>query len=74
MYELWFPRETQNGKTMLLVSKSADNLLNDNVRSHFLQMGEIEEIAFSKNGKPAGRYFYSVAKGYRSSGPAVDKP
>jgi len=74
MYDLWFPKESQNGKTMLLVSKSADNLLNDNVRSHFIQMGEIKEIPFSRNGKPAGRYFYSVARGYRSSNPAMDKP
>jgi hypothetical protein len=66
MYQYWFPMSEQNNKTMLLVSRSIDNLTSDNVRSRVQQMGDIKEIKFWKNDRLAGRYYYSLVKGYQS--------
>jgi dolichol-phosphate mannosyltransferase len=66
MYQYWFPMSEQNNKTMLLVSRSIDNLTSDNVRSRVQQMGDIKEIKLWKNGRLAGRYYYSLVKGYQS--------
>ena len=65
MYEYWFPSEKQNTKTLLLVSRSSANLTSDDVRSRVRQAGDIKEIALSKNGKPVGRYYYRLVKGYQ---------
>jgi dolichol-phosphate mannosyltransferase len=69
MYEYWFPKGEQNNKTMLLVSRSIDNLTSDQVRSRVRQMGDIKEIKLWKNGRPAGRYYYSLVNGYQSQQP-----
>lgn len=69
MYEYWFPIDEQNNKTMLLVSRGIDNMTSDNVRSRVRQMGDVKEIKLSKNGKPAGHYYYSLVKGYQSKQP-----
>ena len=66
MYEYWFPIEEQKNKTLLLVSKSIANLTSDHVRSRVRQVGDIKEITLSKNGRPAGRYYYSLVKGYQN--------
>ncbi len=66
MYQYWFPMSEQNNKTMLLVSRSIDNLTSDNVRSRVQQMGDIKEIKLWKNDRLAGRYYYSLVKGYQS--------
>lgn len=69
MYEYWFPIGEQNNKTMLLVSRGIDNMTSDSVRSRVRQIGDVKEITLSKNGKPAGRYYYSLVKGYQSKQP-----
>jgi dolichol-phosphate mannosyltransferase len=69
MYEYWFPKDGQNNKTMLLVSRGIANLTGDNIRSRVRQMGDIKEIALSKNGRPAGHYCYALVKGYSSTQP-----
>ncbi|MDS4019388.1 MAG: glycosyltransferase family 39 protein [Candidatus Competibacter sp.] len=69
MYEYWFPIGEQNDKTLLLVSRGIDNMTSDNVRSRVRQMGDVKEIKLSKNGKPAGHYYYSLVKGYQSKQP-----
>lgn len=77
MYEFWFPRDEQKYRTMLLVSKSRGNLTGDNVRARVRRVGEVREIAFRKNGKPAGRYYYVLVEGYRNEkapAPLVKKP
>lgn len=66
MYEYWFPIEAQNGKTMLLVSRSIANLTSDDVRLRVRQAGDIKETTVWKNGKPAGLYYYRLVKGYRN--------
>ena len=66
MYEYWFPSKEQNNKTLLLVSRSIANLTSDDVLSRVRQANDIKEITFSKNGKPVGRYYYRLVKGYQS--------
>jgi dolichol-phosphate mannosyltransferase len=66
MYALWFPAKQQGGKTMLLVGKDASSLKTDRVMSRVKTAGEIGEIGISKNGKPAGRYYYRLVTGYRA--------
>ncbi len=67
MYEHWFPLQEQNGKALLLVSKSTDNLTGNHVLSRARQAEDIKNITFWKNGKPAGLYYYRLVKGYRSN-------
>jgi dolichol-phosphate mannosyltransferase len=74
MYEYWFPMEEQNSKTMLLVSRGIDNLTSDNIHSRVRQMGDIKEIRLWKNGRSAGRYYYSLVKGYQSRRPDDNTP
>lgn len=65
MYEYWFPAGGQENKSMLLVSRHIDNLIDEQVRSRVQHMGEVQEITFSKNGFLAGRYYYILVRGYR---------
>ena len=74
MYEYWFPIEDQNNKTLLLVSRSIANLTSDNVFSHVRQAGDIKEIILWKNGKPAGRYYYCLVKGYQNERSEYNTP
>lgn len=66
MYEYWFPIEEQNNKTLLLFSKSIDNLTGDHVLLRARQAEDIKNITFWKNGRLAGLYYYRLVKGYRS--------
>ena len=66
MYEYWFPSQEQNNKTLLLVSRSIANLTSDDVLSHVRQADDIKEMLLSKNGKPVGRYYYRLVKGYQN--------
>lgn len=66
MYELWFPAEREEGRTLLLVAKDASTLDDADVRAHARPAGEIIEIAVRKAGKPAGRYFARLFEDYRA--------
>ncbi len=66
MYEYWFPIKEQDNKNLLLVSRDTANLTSDLVRSRVRRAGDIKEIMLWKNGKQVGRYYYCLAKGYRS--------
>jgi len=66
MYELWFPPEKQNGKTMLLVSDNIDDLSSDQVLSRVATAGDIQTIKVSRDGKPTRPYYYRLVKGYHS--------
>ncbi len=74
MYEYWFPTEAQNNKTLLLVSRSIANLTSDDVLSRVRQANDIKEITFSKNGKPVGRYYYRLIKGYQNQQAGYNTP
>lgn len=64
MYEYWFPSEEQNNKTMLLVSRKASPLTDDNIRLRAQPLGQVQELTFTKNGQLAGLYHYLLVKNY----------
>ena len=67
MYEWWFPKKLQEGRTLLLVSFNANDLTRSSVLRHVEHLGPIEAGMLKKNGKPIRPYFYCYAFGYRSS-------
>ncbi|MDO8348490.1 MAG: glycosyltransferase family 39 protein [Rugosibacter sp.] len=67
MYEMWFPVNQQAGKAMLLVAENAAVLERDTIRSRVSALGPIQSIQIRKNGRPAGQFFYRLAKGYRGN-------
>lgn len=73
MYEMWFPVEKQNGKTMLLVSDDKDDLSDEDVLSRAQPVSDIQEIETWKNGKSTGHYYYRLVKDYQSRS-AANRP
>lgn len=67
MYEWWFPKKMQEGRTLLLVSFDFDDLTRSLVLHHAEHLGPIETGILKKNGKVIRPYFYRYAFGYRSS-------
>jgi dolichol-phosphate mannosyltransferase len=67
MYEWWFPKKLQEGRTLLLVSFDAADLTRSSVLRHVAQLGPVQTGMFKKNGKPIRPFYYSYASGYRSA-------
>ena len=67
MYEWWFPKKLQDGRTLLLVSFNADDLTRESVWRHVEHAGPVEAGMIRKNGKSIRPYYYCYAFGYRSS-------
>lgn len=65
MYEVWFPPEQQAGKTFLLVSLKPEKLSGEALAGYFAQLEPVREEALSRNGQPAGKFYWRVAHGYR---------
>ena len=60
----------QHGKTMLLVSNDKNHLQTNRVLERATTVGEISEVIVSKNGRPSGRYYYRLIKGYQEKSTA----
>jgi dolichol-phosphate mannosyltransferase len=67
MYEWWFPKKLQEGRTLLLVSFDAADLTRSSVSRHVAHLGPVQTGMFRKNGKPIRPFYYSYAFGYRSA-------
>jgi dolichol-phosphate mannosyltransferase len=67
MYEWWFPKNLQEGRTLLLVSFDAADLTRSSVSRHVAHLGPVQTGMFKKNGKPIRPFYYSYASGYRST-------
>jgi dolichol-phosphate mannosyltransferase len=67
MYEWWFPKKLQEGRTLLLVAFDTRDLTGSSVLRHVEHLGPIETGIIKKNGKSIRPYFYCYAFGYRSS-------
>ncbi len=65
MYRYWFPPEAEEGRSLLLIGRKRDDLSGSRVKDRSLRLGEIGELPFRKNGKPAGRFYYRFLYGYR---------
>jgi dolichol-phosphate mannosyltransferase len=67
MYEWWFPKKLQEGRTLLLVSFDAADLTRSSVLRHVAHLGPVQAGMFKKNGKPIRPFYYSYASDYRSA-------
>jgi dolichol-phosphate mannosyltransferase len=74
MYEYWHPLDMQQGRAMLLVSPVLNHMIYDGIRSVSTPLGEIEEHVITKNGRPAGRYYYQLLRAERGGGTAEAPP
>ncbi|MBL4700492.1 MAG: glycosyltransferase family 39 protein [Phycisphaeraceae bacterium] len=63
MYRYWFPINEQVGKTMLLVSRSENNLDTGRMSSYFESLGPVKEVHIHKHKQYVGCFYYRV--GYR---------
>ncbi len=66
MYELWFPAEREEGRTLLLVAKDASTLEDRDVLAHARPAGAVIEIPVRKAGRDAGRYFARLFEDYHA--------
>jgi dolichol-phosphate mannosyltransferase len=64
MYLFWFPKEDQDGKTMVLVGRKPEDLKGDHITSRARSTHDIKEVEAWKNGKIASRYYYRIIEGY----------
>ena len=67
MFDYW-SREARigNESTLVLVARQASDLEMPAVTSQLTALSPIVEYRATTHGKPSGRYFYRVAKGYSS--------
>ena len=65
MYELWFPRERQLGRTLLLVAWDPADLAASHLESHVEELGPIQDGVLTRDGAVVRRYYYRVARAYR---------
>jgi hypothetical protein len=67
MYEYWFPRGLEEGRTLLLVGRTRSDLDSPEVEEHAERLDPIQEIDLTRNGSPAGRVFWRLAYSYRAN-------
>jgi dolichol-phosphate mannosyltransferase len=66
MYEQWFPLERQAGRTLLLVAWDPADLAAAHLESRVDQLGPVQDGVLTRDGNVVRRYYYRVARGYRS--------
>jgi len=67
MYKFWTKPEEYNGRDMILISRYPDDLKQALVRPYFRNVGHMQDLKNHKKGQIVGRFYYTVASGYRSS-------
>ena len=67
MYEQWFPRARQAGRTLLLVAWKPDALAAPHLQRHVAQLGGLHEGTLTRDGILIRHYYYRVALGYRDT-------
>jgi len=66
MYEYWFPKQGQEGRTILMVSFERASLLRNSLQKRFRRCGTLHEESLSRNGHPISKFYYRIGYGYRS--------
>jgi hypothetical protein len=70
MYEFWFPKDRQNGRSLLLVALDRAGLEDSGVAAGVATLEPIMSGALTRNAKPIRPFYYRFASGYRDvSGP-----
>jgi dolichol-phosphate mannosyltransferase len=64
MYEYWFPPDKQNGRTLILVSKKADDLDGPGITSRFDRLEPVNQLLTRHHDMPVARFYYRIGFGY----------
>ncbi len=67
MYERWFPKRLQEGKSLVLVSYDPGVLASDSLLAHVERAEPVREIIVRRHQAIVGCFYYRVAHGYRSA-------
>ena len=67
MYERWFPPGSLQGRDLLIVGYSADDVADFKIAAHVGNLGPIEEGVLVHHGTPVRHYFYRFASAYKGS-------
>ncbi|NMC63512.1 MAG: glycosyltransferase family 39 protein, partial [SAR324 cluster bacterium] len=65
MYKFWTKAEEYEGRDMILISRYPDDLKQSFVRPYFRTVGHMQDLKNHKKGYVVGRFYYTVASGYR---------
>jgi dolichol-phosphate mannosyltransferase len=65
MYESWFPAESQQGRTLLLVAWDRQELAGPYVESRVERLGPLQQGVLRRDGAVVRHYYYRIAQGYR---------
>jgi len=68
MYELWFSKQAQQGRPLLLVALRERELETSRLQPFVGELGPIQTGVLHHNGREIGQYFYRVAEDYRGTG------
>lgn len=66
MYEQWFPRPRQQGRTLLLVALEPAELADARLSPQVSALGPLHSGELRRNGRFVGEYYYRTATGYRA--------
>ncbi len=66
MYEFWFPPQAFDGRDLILVARSRDDVEDARVAGRATRLGPVRTLEPRKHGAPAGRYYARVVYGYRA--------
>ena len=66
MYEFWFPPQAFEGRDLILVARSRDDVEDARVAGRATRLGPVRTLEPRKHGAPAGRYYARVVYGYRA--------
>jgi dolichol-phosphate mannosyltransferase len=66
MYEFWFPPQAFDGRDLVLVARSRDDVDDARVAGRATRLGPVRTLEPRKHGAPAGRYYARVVYGYRA--------
>jgi dolichol-phosphate mannosyltransferase len=65
MFEYWYPRERQRGKTVILVGFERKAMSEPPIARHLRRLRPIHQHVVKRNGAVVGRYLYRIGYDYR---------
>ncbi|MDB6091662.1 MAG: glycosyltransferase [Gammaproteobacteria bacterium] len=66
MYERWFPPGQQEGRTLLLVGWSPEDVTGAKIEARVKRLEPLQAGVLTRDGKAIRRYYYRVAYGYKN--------
>ncbi len=67
MWNHWYPVSTAHNKTIIIVDHHKNSLSDDKLTKYFKRLGPVGHEDITKNGRPAGRFYYRIGYGYQYS-------